>query len=180
MTKADHTLISRVCGEVRHLPGVAVEFGVYQGESLAVICDELAPTMVWGLDSFRGLPAAEPCDGNHAGLFGDTSEERVRQAMEPRTNYRLVPGWFADTLPTLDVDAIKFAHLDCDHYRSYRQALEWLWPRLVVGGKAISDDYAAPSCQGAKKAVDEWTAAHADCEPEPVTHSRIVLVKTEA
>ena len=36
MTKADHTLISRVCGEVRHLPGVAVEFGVYQGDRRAI------------------------------------------------------------------------------------------------------------------------------------------------
>lgn len=178
---ANHELIRMICGEVKHLPGEAVEFGVFHGDSLAVICDELAPVLVWGLDSFLGLPQPGPHDGAARGLFSNTSEARVRVTLGARSNYRIVPGWFADTLPTLSVGQLKFAHLDCDHYASYRQALEWLWPRLVAGGKVIADDYGASLCRGARLAMDEWIRDTSDCEACPPQRStRMVIIKTEA
>ena len=153
---ANHELLANVCCKTRHLDGVAMEFGVYRGHSLRVICEAMPSKMVCGLDSFRGLPEPESCDGNHAGMFSDTSEEMVHKHLAPLTNYMLISGWYADTLPMVDIPRVAMAHLDCDYYASYRDVLKWLWPRVAAGGQILCDDYGAPSCCGAMEAVNEW------------------------
>ena len=41
---------------------------------------------------------------------------------------------------------------------SIRDAVEYVYPRLVPGGCLIFDDYGFPSCPGARQAVDELFA----------------------
>jgi O-methyltransferase len=174
---ADHRLLSLICDQVRGLPGCAVEFGVYQGCSLALLCDALTPARVYGLDTFQGLPEPGPFDLNLRGQFRDTDIERVAARLAPRSNYTLVPGLFRDTLPTLPVDRVLLAHLDCDYHDGYHQALEWTWPRLVPGGRIVCDDYQASMCPGARRAVDEWLSSHGGHQHE-VTNGRCVIQKT--
>lgn len=175
----EHAIIREVCGQVADIDGDAAELGVYRGASLAVICDALPGVMVYGFDSFCGLPKPGQYDGNREGLFADTSEVVVREAMGHRTNYKLIPGWFHETLPTVSIDRLRFVHLDCDNYDSYHTALDWAWPRLAQGGKIFADDYGHDSCRGATRAIDEFTARQCGCAVVNPWKRRIVLVKIE-
>jgi O-methyltransferase len=71
---------------------------------------------------------------------------------------RLVPGPVEDTLPAHAPETLALLRLDTDWYVSTRHELEHLYPRLVVGGVLIVDDYG--HYQGARKAVDEYLEGH--------------------
>jgi O-methyltransferase len=45
--------------------------------------------------------------------------------------------------------------VNVDLYRSVRDCIEFLYPRMVPGGFLVFDDYGFPSCPGARRAVDE-------------------------
>ena len=51
-----------------------------------------------------------------------------------------------------------FASLDCDIYESYKECLEFFYPRLVPGGVVLFDEYNDPPWPGCNKAVDEFLA----------------------
>lgn len=66
-----------------------------------------------------------------------------------------VQGDVATTLHGKDVPSeISLLRLDTDFYESTLVELEILWPRLVVGGILILDDYG--HWDGARRAVDEY------------------------
>jgi hypothetical protein len=90
--------------------GVAVEFGVAGGDSLAIIA---AHREAYGFDSFDGLPT-DWRTGFPKGTF----------ACEPPDieNSTLIIGQFSDTVPTFD-EPIAFCHIDCDLYTSTLTAL---------------------------------------------------------
>ena len=45
--------------------------------------------------------------------------------------------------------------LAVDVYRSAKESVEWLWPRLVVGGMVVYDDYGFQQCEGITRFVNE-------------------------
>ncbi len=125
---------------LRHLPkdGFVCEFGVFEAESLNHIADRLPARVVYGFDSFEGLP------------------ERWREAFEPgmfstggqlpsvRPNARLLKGWFDATLPAFaaaHAGPAALLHIDCDLYSSTRCVLEHLGERLVPGSIIVFDEY---------------------------------------
>ena len=69
-----------------------------------------------------------------------------------------MPGPVEDTLPAHAPETLALLRLDTDWYVSTRHELEHLYPRLVVGGVLIVDDYG--HYQGARKAVDEYFEGH--------------------
>jgi len=87
--------------------------------------------------------------------------EKVQQAMSstgyPNTRIHFVKGRVEDTIPQAAPQKIAILRLDTDWYESTRHELEHLFPRLVVGGVLIIDDYG--HWQGARKAVDEYLSA---------------------
>ena len=71
-------------------------------------------------------------------------------------NYRIIKGWFQDTLPqNIDkIGNIAILRLDGDWYESTKVCLEYLYDNVVEGGYILVDDYNFwPGC---KKAVDEF------------------------
>ena len=50
----------------------------------------------------------------------------------------------------------KLVHLDVDIYESYKNALEFFYPRMVRNGVIVMDDYGSKFCLGAKKAIDRF------------------------
>jgi len=64
----------------------------------------------------------------------------------------LIKGLVQDTL-ILDVP-VAFAHIDVDWYEPVKTCLERVFPRLVVGGSIILDDY--HDWGGCRKATDEY------------------------
>lgn len=71
---------------------------------------------------------------------------------------RFVEGLYQDTVPTLPPMRIAFAHIDCDWYEPVMLCLEYIVPRLSVGGFVVVDDY--NDWPGCRRATDEFRAAH--------------------
>jgi O-methyltransferase len=130
--------------------------------------------VVWVADSFAGLPkpdARYPQDSGDA--HWRMSTVLAVSVAEVRSNFeryglfddrvRLVPGWFADTLPRLPVDRLALLRLDGDMYSSTRDALESLYDKVSPGGFVVIDDYGALAV--CRRAVDEFRARRGIVDP---------------
>lgn len=105
----------------------------------------------WAFDSFAGLPPAEcPADEHPRWLAGTMKmgldEFRAACTRKGITNYEVVQGFYADTLPKQPADflpagKIAMAYIDCDLYASTVQVLNFLKPRLQHGMILAFDDY---------------------------------------
>jgi predicted O-methyltransferase YrrM len=115
--------------------GLALEFGVYTGTTLAIIADGRTGD-VYGFDSFQGLPSAwRP--GFPEGTFGVPDPPHVPGA-------DLVVGLFADVLPGFLAEhpgPVDFLHVDCDLYSSTVTVLDLVGPRLRPGSVIVFDEY---------------------------------------
>ncbi len=121
-------VLDRALRELRTLPGIALEFGVYRGRSLRHAARQQRSRKFYGFDSFRGLPQ----DGRPDWQLDFATD------MPPSmpANCRLIPGWFADTIPAFlreDSSRIAFVSIDCDVYSSAREVLFGLGERLRPG-----------------------------------------------
>lgn len=145
----------------RPVPGHIVEFGVWKGESVRVIRDELWRSAIWdpaqrrkriyACDSFVGLPD----DYEHlpAGTFA-TPVPTLR-------GVRVVDGPFESTLTAdlaTEVGRVSLAHLDADLYESTRCALDWLTPLVGAGTLLLFDEFAGEDPAEAR-ALGEWCQA---------------------
>ncbi len=136
------------------------ECGVYKGVTACLLASIIKPSgaKLRLFDTFEGMPPTDPTiDAHKAGDFSDTSLEEVsRQVTQiyPVVDFR--KGFIPDTFVGLEYCRISFAHIDVDIYSSVRDSLEFIFPRLIIGGAIIFDDYAWGSCKGARKAVDEF------------------------
>jgi hypothetical protein len=113
--------------------GVALEFGVASGRTLAMIAGHMP---VVGFDSFEGLPE-DWRPGFPAGTFAGPAPQ-VPGA-------QLVIGWFADTLPDWVaanqhiLPRIRLVHIDCDLHSSTATILRHL--PLPAGCVVVFDEY---------------------------------------
>lgn len=118
-------------------PGLALEFGVCNGNSLRQIVAAMPRgSRVIGFDSFDGLPENWR-EGFPAGMFRTTPPE-VPGA-------ELVVGLYADTLPNWAPDEddapIRLVHIDCDLYSSTRDVLQHLGSHLEPGCLIVFDEF---------------------------------------
>ena len=139
--------MARICAATP--PGCFVEFGVYQGGSAWYLAQvaEAQGRELYLYDTFTGIPFKSEFDSHVPGDFGDTSEERVAEAIPYA---KIIKGVFPDSL--VDMPPIAFVHVDADQYESYKSALAVFVPRMVPGGLMIFDDYCLA---GASRALDE-------------------------
>ena len=120
-----------------HQPtGWAIEFGVWSGQSLAIIAEHMP---VIGLDSFEGLPEDWRPEFPK-GSFGPSSAT-IEYAPD---NAMLVTGWFENTLTKLTdrgMPPIGLVHIDCDLYSSTKTALYGMLDYIDVGTIIVFDEY---------------------------------------
>lgn len=151
------------------VPGDFFEAGVCQGGAtifLRALQEAFGAheRRTWGADSFQGLPPPEM--EQDAGLdFTESrfpwlaiSEATVQHHFQRyglwSNQVQLVPGWFEDTLPTVDTGPLALLRLDADLYKSTREVLENLYDRVSPGGFIVVDDYG--SFAPCRQAVDEF------------------------
>lgn len=186
------------------LPGDFAECGVWRGGSVmamarALLAQDVTDRRIWLYDTFAGmteptaadveagtgvtaaqmLATTEAGDGNNVWCIADRSdvEANVRSTGYPMGMFRFVEGDVAVTLRESVPESIALLRLDTDWYESTRIGLEVLYPRLVVGGVCILDDYG--HWQGARTAVDEYfTAAGHRPYMHPIDYSGRVFIKT--
>lgn len=128
--------------------GCFVEVGVYQGGS-AWHLDNLAQEQnreIFLYDTFSGIPYQDAIDSHQVGDFSDTSHEEVC-ALLPRAH--VIRGVFPGS--AVPMPPIAFAHLDCDQYRSVKEASIYLLPHMARGGVMWFDD--SPCLEGARQAT---------------------------
>jgi O-methyltransferase len=151
---SDETLLRELSRQYCQIPGDVAELGVYGGDSLYLLAELWSDRVIWGFDTFTGLPTIHAYDGNchHEGKFAK-SYAAVKERFASKPHVRLVPGLFQDTKHVVANRRFAFVHLDCDLYESYRSSLLFFFQRL--NGAMLIDDYNCESCPGAKRAVDE-------------------------
>ena len=173
------------------MSGTVVECGVFRGRSLATLAWLLEeggdPRRVLGFDSFEGFPAPAPqdmvggryVDAHKKEYFADTSIDQVRTYLTQLVlgeRVTLTPGFFADSLPKVPIDAISVLVLDCDLYESYDTCLRCLYPLVEAGGWIVFDEYYSPGkYPGARIAVDEFFAD----KPESPTLAEHLLAEDD-
>lgn len=176
------------------LPGAFVECGVWRGgNALAakLVFESLKDDRpVYLFDTFAGMTA--PTDADRSVYMKESTQDFFnRHAADGRNDWcyasledvlrnfekagvdlatcRFVKGDVLETLkdPSLVPEQIAVLRLDTDWYESTLVELEVLYPRLVIGGSLLIDDYG--HWDGARKAVEEYFA-RPDTPSRPLLH----------
>lgn len=164
--------------------GAIVECGVAGGAQImamqAVLVEKGEFRPIYAYDSFQGVPLAGPNDKDQPGIGVITHDvnlslrDRLKSSGQavhgvdsvkstfteyglPLHNVEFVVGWFQDTMPLNKIGKIAILRLDGDLYESTYVCLEHLFPKVVIGGIVIIDDYALP---GARKALEDYVNAN--------------------
>ena len=167
------------------IPGDIVECGVWRGGSMMAAARELlslgiTDRQIWLYDTYAGMTAPTSADleaatgvtaadmlattpvddGNNVWCVANRAdvEANMRSTGYPFSQLEFIQGDVAQTLHQATPSSIALLRLDTDWYESTRVGLEVLYPKLVVGGVCILDDYG--HWKGARKAVDEYFDEH--------------------
>ncbi|AUR50744.1 class I SAM-dependent methyltransferase [Aquella oligotrophica] len=142
---------------ISHIDGDLAECGVYTGQSAYFLCKYFtkAQKMIHLFDSFEGLSSPSGKDGVYW-TKGDMkiSEDMVKNNLAEFDNFITYKGWIPSRFNEVGNLKFCFIHLDVDLYQPTLDALIFFYPRLVVTGIILFDDYGFNSCPGAKAAVD--------------------------
>lgn len=170
-----HTLLSpercyvlyTLAKQALNLSGTWYECGIYKGGSarmLARILQDIGHNRTWLrlFDTFTGMPQTDLCKDYHrANQFFETSLEHVIKVVQssnpqipPNIDFR--KGLIPETFQGLENDRIALCHVDLDIYRSISDCCGFVYPRLLIGGCMVFDDYGFPSCPGAREGVDAY------------------------
>jgi Macrocin-O-methyltransferase (TylF) len=111
--------------------GLVLEFGVASGSSITGIARELPDRMVYGFDSFAGLPEDWADSSGRLHAAKSTFAGPVPQNLP--SNVELVIGLFQHTLPVFlsrHPESAAFIHIDCDLHSSTSYVLDALRARM--------------------------------------------------
>ena len=176
----DITRISKILSHyeiykmIKEVPGEIVECGVFKGASFLrfamfrEIFGNPFSKKIIGFDIFGKFPETNFQDDKKArSKFIDSagedsiSKDQLFQILNQKNLNRhlnLIEGDITETVPdyvkTNPELKISFLNLDTDIYEPAVTILEYLYPRLTVGGVLILDDY--ETFPGEAKAVDDY------------------------
>jgi hypothetical protein len=167
----------------KNIDGDLVECGVAMGSQigafqLALVEKQALNRKIWAFDSFEGIPLAGEFDTEQAGIgeithnkFAPIQERLVSSGITahslesviqnfktwdlPIHNVEFVKGWFQNTIEekSKSIKNISVLRLDGDLHESTLICLQHLYPKVVIGGIVIIDDYALTGC---KIAVEQY------------------------
>ena len=162
------------------LDGVIVECGVGVGATLIKIA-QISKKKIYAFDSFEGFPEnlSENDDQTLSKYLKDNkwnyklmNIDLVKQNLlnnkvnEKEIEKRIIfkKGFFPESFKGFD-EKISFLHLDVDLYYSYKDCLEFFFPKILKNGIVTFDEY-EPNTEvknrkgwnfiGANKAIDEF------------------------
>lgn len=110
------------------------------GGSINYIADKIGDHIIWGFDSFEGLPEGW-LPGYQQGKFNENGNLPA-----VNDNVRLVKGWFHETLPKFmeahKSEPCSFINIDCDLYSSTKCVLSLLKDNIRKGTVICFDELA--------------------------------------
>jgi len=155
---------------VEEVEGMWAELGVFRGETFKqfVAQGQKVHKYVIGVDSFRGM--AEPTkedDGyypkgklNSGGckeLISDLSEASAIRGED----YDLFEGYIPEVFKKIEAGWIySFCYIDLDQYMPTKEAINFIWPQLNIGGLILFDDFLESRDRLATKAILEFLRTH--------------------
>lgn len=159
--------VDRVAAIKSAPPGLLLEMGTNRGRYIREMADICAPRLIWGFDSFEGMPEA----------WGPEVPKGAWACEPPRdlpANVCLVKGLFQDTLlPFLSNQnprqEVAFVHYDADLYSSTIFCLNtmtpWLADRCLLMFDQVTDQFNKTPRETLRRehegrAMQEWTDAH--------------------
>ncbi|WP_157976912.1 TylF/MycF/NovP-related O-methyltransferase [Taibaiella helva] len=153
-----------LAGDLEKVPGDILEVGVWRGSTSIIMGTRLkiagSLKKIYACDTFEGVVKASGPNDNFykGGEHKDTSLELVDRLIGEAglDNIHLLRGIFPDDTGD-EIAGKRFAlcHIDVDAYESARSVLEWVWPRLHIGGVVVFSDYGFPITQGITQLVNE-------------------------
>lgn len=134
----------------KDVPGDVVEYGSLHGGSGAVIVEAVkhyGEKPVWLFDSFAGIPESKyGLDHRWNGAFSNNSFKEVEAAFRDCANVKVVQGNITETHAVVE-NPLSFGYLASDTLESGELLLNFMWPRLSVGGIVAVCDYGSyPNC----------------------------------
>jgi O-methyltransferase len=167
----DHTLVDhfrcyelwQLVEQTAHLKGDILEVGVWRGGTGCLMARRAqmlgSSARVVLCDTFTGVVKAGAKDGAYrGGEHADTSLDTVRAlaGVMGLSNVEMLTGIFPEQTGAHVADRqFALCHIDVDVYQSGLDVLEWVWPRMPVGGVVVYDDYGFPTCSGITRLVNE-------------------------
>jgi O-methyltransferase len=107
-------------------------------------------------DTFCGMPNSTQYDAHQVGSFSEASFETAKNITAGLDKIHIHVGEIPKTFIGLESCRIDVAHIDVDNYLSVKACIEFIYPRVPIGGIIIVDDYNDSDCLGAKKAVSDF------------------------
>ncbi|UCC79792.1 MAG: class I SAM-dependent methyltransferase [Candidatus Zixiibacteriota bacterium] len=150
--------------QVLHIDGAILEVGTWKGGTGGIICQRAKlldlRKNIYLADTFTGVPKASEKDSRYVGgEHNNASEKELHELLKSRLkldNYKLLKGVFPDeTVHLISDDKFCFCHIDVDVYDSAKDIVDWIWPRLQIGGIIVYDDYGYIACNGITDFVNE-------------------------
>jgi len=144
--------------------GACIEIGTWKGGTGGIIAKSAElfgiSDSVYLCDTFTGVVKAGSEDSVYeGGEHSDASRELVEDLLEnilKVDNVKILQGIFPDdTSDKIENEKFRFCHIDVDVYQSSKDAVEWVWERLVPHGVIVYDDYGYHECDGITKHVEE-------------------------
>lgn len=151
----DECLLIQSFLEKGEIFGDLAEVGVYKGGSAKIIREAIPNQPLHLFDTFIGLPdLMTGVDPKHYEVGHMKVEEEIPKELAKLPNTKVYKGQFSLMSGHINTRKFAFAHIDVDIYQSTKDALEFFYPRMEIGGSMIIHDY--PAHPGVKKAVDEF------------------------
>jgi Macrocin-O-methyltransferase (TylF) len=171
--QANINILIEVIETTKSLSGAIADCGVYKAASTIgmalYITQHGIQKPIYAFDSFQGFQPESVIkdlqlggvqdEDRHEHGFSDTTLDEVKSKIRRFgiNNIHLVPGYFNQSFKTFPRDVtFSLAHLDVNLYDSYRECLEFFYPRIEHGGIILFDEYNDPPWPGCNKAVDEF------------------------
>ncbi len=167
----DYTLVDlyrcyelwHLLGQTAGLPGDVLEVGTWRGGTGALLGHRAQllglDCSVFLCDTFAGVVKTGDEDVAYSGgEHADTSLPVVRDLLGRLdvSNVTILQGIFPeDTAEQVADRTFRLCHIDVDVYQSGKDVLNWVWPRLPVGGLVVFDDFGFASTTGITQLVHE-------------------------
>jgi hypothetical protein len=140
-----YTLYSSIKA-VSKIQGAIAEFGVYKGSTSKLICQVKGDKPLYLFDTFEGMPNEKITEKDRwrENTHRNTTLKEVREYLADFDNVVFVPGVFPDSaslVPALSEVKYSFVNIDVDLYESTIQALQYFYPKLMIGGRLVSHNY---------------------------------------
>lgn len=165
---------------------VVMEVGCYKGGTSLFMANVLNETTdgkfeLHAFDTFEGHVEQDigVNDNAHkAGYFNDAKFEDVVSLLSGYKQAYVHKGRVQDSIKDIDKKLISFIHLDTDLYEPTRFVLNMMdgRMRMLDIGMIVVDDYGARSCDGVKRAVDEYITGN-DCRMLALPTGQAVLFR---